>query len=533
MFTKTVIRISVSIAIYAILAVPITALAGSFLDQLLMPGEVVAPHAHLEKRCEACHEKAKKANQNRLCLGCHDHENVLNDIQTGQGYHGRLRDARGTPCKHCHTEHKGRDARVVPLDKESFDHRLTDFELLGRHVSVGCSACHISDKRFSEAPGECIGCHEKDDVHSNKLGRDCGKCHVDRGWKTQEFDHSRDTDYELEGKHRDVECKLCHAGEIYKKTPKECVSCHRINDRHGGQYGQKCNTCHLPQDWKELRFNHDRDTKFRLKGRHRNTVCESCHRGNLYERSLSRRCSSCHKGDDVHKGRNGAECQECHSEAKWGKIAFDHDQDTKFRLRGRHRETACQACHIESAKKVELKSDCISCHEADDVHKDKESKSCASCHNESGWNKDLFFEHDITRFPLIGQHSVLACEACHSSGEYKETDSECKVCHVKDDAHKGRLGDKCETCHNPNGWGIWLFDHDKQTDYPLEGSHEGLSCEACHRRESQDSLKLDRQCISCHRDDDEHRGSYGRLCDRCHNTESFLKIKRGHSLVGR
>ena len=47
----------------------------------------------------------------------------------------------------------------------------------------------------------------------------------------------------------------------------------------------------------------------------------------------------------------------------------------------------------------------------------------------------------------------------------------CKACHAGDDAHKGTLGGGCESCHTPAGWARWSFDHERQTDYPLEGAH--------------------------------------------------------------
>ena len=51
----------------------------------------------------------------------------------------------------------------------------------------------------------------------------------------------------------------------------------------------------------------------------------------------------------------------------------------------------------------------------DDVHKGQVGKKCERCHNQSGWTKEVFFDHDLARFPLIGIHAITPCEECHLS----------------------------------------------------------------------------------------------------------------------
>jgi hypothetical protein len=87
--------------------------------------------------------------------------------------------------------------------------------------------------------------------------------------------------------------------------------------------------------------------------------------------------------------------------------------------------------------------------------------------------------------------------------------------------HRQRLGTHCETCHNPNAWSLWEFDHDAGTGFRLDGGHRGIDCHACHKLPVRHGISLATSCDSCHRQDDIHDGQFGRHCDRCHNTESF------------
>ena len=56
------------------------------------------------------------------------------------------------------------------------------------------------------------------------------------------------------------------------------------------------------------------------------------------------------------------------------------------------------------------------------------------------------------------------------------------------------LGDACEECHNPNAWSLWMFDHNKQTEFELEGKHEGLECKACHTEPLKKGKKMPQEC---------------------------------------
>lgn len=497
------------------------AMAGT-IETLIMPGKLIEGHAKYEENCNECHQPFSKEKQSTLCQNCH--EEVDADIMNGEGYHGRA-ELGETECRHCHTDHIGRDADIIKLGSETFDHDVTDYALKGAHTVAPCEACHVEGKKYREAPAECFSCHEEDDIHKGSLGEKCADCHTERSWRQSEFDHDK-TDFPLHEKHVEVDCNSCHISTQYKETTKDCYGCHQLNDVHGGRYGVKCKDCHSEKGWDHSRFDHDRDTKYPLKGKHRKTECDVCHTGDLYkeEDKLETECISCHRSDDEHSGRYGDKCESCHTPEDWKKSKYDHDK-TEFPLRGKHEEVSCSSCHRGDVYNEKLGTGCHSCHAADDVHMGQEGKQCQQCHNEHGWIEQIRFDHDMANFPLIGLHAVAPCEECHIDSAFKTAASDCNACHQPDDVHKQQLGLNCEACHNPNGWSLWEFDHNVQTEYELEGKHEGIDCLLCHTTNAAKGIKLSSSCADCHRKDDVHDGQFGRYCERCHNTESFETVE--------
>jgi hypothetical protein len=499
---------------------PAVAINADTLESLLMPGPVIKAHEKYEDKCDQCHDTSDNKMQGQLCVQCHDHENILDDLSDKTGFHGRIPKSEQMDCKHCHTEHQGRNANVILLNPSTFNHQETDFPLKGTHLKTSCSACHKKEKKYSEAPGDCYSCHKKSDAHDGKQGKKCGDCHKATNWKETGFDHD-DTDFPLKGAHEETSCNACHINKKYKDTPKTCISCHQINDVHRGEFGKKCEACHNSKKWTEAKFDHNKETDFPLYGKHKKAACDSCHTGGDTKKEMPTKCYECHKNDDNHKGRYGKKCNDCHRSSAWNKQKFDHNKKTDFPLHGKHSKVTCDSCHKGDLYEDELTTKCIDCHKKDDAHKGEQGKECDSCHNEKGWRTKVLFDHDITNFPLIGIHAATQCEECHLSSEFGATESECNACHASDDVHKTRLGTDCETCHSPNSWLAWFFDHDKATRFEIDGAHKDLGCYDCHRSNSEGKLKASKDCISCHRTDDIHNRQFGGQCDNCHTTKSF------------
>lgn len=505
-----------------------TETAAADIETLVMPGPVIAGHADIESTCSSCHARFSRDKQRELCLDCHDHEDVAGDVSAGVGFHGLSAEVAEQTCAACHTEHVGRDADVVGLDPETFDHEVTDFPLTGGHIEVDCEDCHAPDEKYRAAPQGCVDCHLEDDNHDGGLGEECADCHVTKDWLTTEFDHEATSDYALTGGHADIECTDCHIDNSFEKTPTECIDCHREDDEHRGSNGDDCAFCHVTRSWDESSFDHERETEFALLGKHGEIACSDCHVDNIFDAPLEAECISCHLEDDEHDGLNGTQCDDCHDNTDWADVTFDHARDTEFELLGKHAEAECSDCHTEPVWEVALESDCSSCHLEDDPHDGQQGEQCGDCHNEKGWQDAVVFDHGLTRFPLVGKHVETECEDCHETPQFQDASEQCIDCHQEDDSHEASLGTQCGDCHNPNDWLLWEFDHDLQTDFLLEGAHFELACNDCHRVPVTERIALASQCGACHRRDDVHDGQFGKDCERCHTTESFEGATRIH-----
>jgi hypothetical protein len=495
------------------------------LERLVMPGPVSGAHAQYESECASCHVRFERQSQRQLCLDCH--KAIADDLAAGAGFHSKSPDVGGKECATCHTEHEGRAADIVKLDRKKFDHRLTDFALTGKHSAVECDACHAAGKPLHPLAAECVSCHRKDDRHHGNLGETCADCHADTGWKDVRFDHTAKTGYELTGSHAPLACASCHAEERYAETPKTCVGCHREDDKHAGKNGRECRDCHTTGKWTDVKFDHFARSGFALRGGHAGLACESCHEGNKLEVKLPKDCYGCHADVDSHAGSNGRQCDDCHRATQWSDVSFDHARDTKFALRGAHAALDCQTCHVQPAKVVALSQDCASCHADDDPHRGQLGKACASCHGDVEWKTNVRFDHDFARFPLVGKHRAVECNDCHATPAFHDANKECIECHADKDVHEGRFSKDCASCHDPSTWTHWVFDHAKQARFPLDGAHAALGCRSCHRDPlpADGVIRLPQTCGGCHRKDDVHDGEFGERCEQCHGTESFRALR--------
>jgi hypothetical protein len=451
-----------------ILSVSTFAAKADTVELVMMPGKVIEGHAKYEAECEKCHVKFDQDGQKLTCLTCHTDQ--AKDVREHKRFHGRTQDK---DCHECHTDHKGREAKIAVVDKIAFDHGETGFALRDKHQATKCDRCHKASAKYRLAPADCSSCHKTDDDkngHRGELGPDCAKCHSEKSWKDAKFDHDQTRFPISAGKHKDVKCKECHIDRHYKKTPKECNACHKKIDQekgHKGLYGVKCATCHVDKSWKEIHFNHDKSTKYHLKGKHKDTKCDQCHPANrpLYKQNLSSKCIACHKKDDKEKGHQGSL-----------------------------------------------------------------GDKCESCHNEKTW-KGAPFDHNKSHFPLTGAHIKVLCKKCHLTATFKGAQKDCYFCHAKDDnkVHVKTLGSKCEPCHNTRSWQSWDFNHNK-TSFKLAGKHANLKCKECHMtpmKRNDGKLMPSRTCGSCHMREDVHNGGFGSSCDRCHVGTDWRTLRVG------
>jgi len=179
---------------------------------------------------------------------------------------------------------------------------------------------------------------------------------------------------------------------------------------------------------------------------------------------------------------------------------------------------------------------------------------CSDCHTTERWNdvKPENFNHDQTKFPLVGQHKLVHCRQCHPTLVFSEAPTRCSECHA--DIHQQTVGSDCERCHTPESWLVKrskVKDIHQQSGFPLVGSHATADCQRCHVSGSRQRYEvINTECYSCHRDKYEatttpnHQAAgFGTDCNRCHNMvgrtwiglgqgfeHGFFPLKGGHQL---
>lgn len=317
---------------------------------------------HGKVQCEGCHEPGKRFREApSRCNDCHGRK----DPHVG---------TQGTACDTCHTEATWKTVR--------FDHGTASFRLEGRHREARCEGCHKT-MRFKPTAGNCYACHDKHDKHQGSFGNACDSCHTARAWKGTEFDHSRKTKFPLRDRHARTSCAKCHRGGLAAaQTPTKCHECHERDDKHRGLLGPTCEQCHVPTEWRRATFEHDRKTRFPLRGRHAERRCPDCHRASVREEHLDTKCVSCHRDDDVHRGRQGPRCEKCHDERAWTReVLVDHDE-TPFPLTGAHARAACLRCHLSPVFR-DVARECVRCHEEDAGGHCQQGRDCERCHDTS------------------------------------------------------------------------------------------------------------------------------------------------------
>lgn len=287
------------------------------------------------------------------------------------------------------------------------------------------------------------------------------------------------------------------------------------------------------------------------------TNCTKCHV--LGEKLTNAKCLDCHteikelvnskKGYHASKEVSGKECFTCHSDhhgrnfkiINFDKDKFDHRQ-AGYELLGKHMVIECTACHKAEFIKVKksqrselsylgLQTDCRICHL--DYHQNTLPANCATCHNFAAFKPAPLFDHQKSKYPLLGKHAKIDCEKCHkieiqNGKKFQHFTgiqfNSCTNCHK--DPHSNKFGQVCNKCHNEESFhnitGLKTFDHSK-TNYPLTGKHLSVNCVACHKGIYNVPIKHD-LCKDCHTD--YHKGQFAKNgvspdCAECHNTEGY------------
>jgi hypothetical protein len=241
-------------------------------------------------------------------------------------------------------------------------------------------------------------------------------------------------------------------------------------------------------------------------------------------------------------------CQNCHSAAAWKPIRaipeFDHNK-TRYPLRGMHQDVACVQCHTKLVF-TNVATACAYCHA--DIHRGQFGSGCEQCHTVKGWNVSIrsIRDHE-NRFPLLGAHGTLDCEACHkgaATGQYQGLSTQCYSCHAQvyaraTNPNHALLGfpTTCDQCHSVDTWLNARFDHNAPSiGFPLTGAHTRVTCDQCHTAANP---KPGSACASCHlRDYQSARNpshialNFSQNCALCHTTAAWSPATFDHNSVG-
>lgn len=309
-------------------------------------------------------------------------------------------------------------------------------------------------------------------------------------------------------------------------------------------FPKDCSLCHAGGSWSRIRedfvFDHAKETGVPLRGAHAKAECLRCHNDRGPVQLFSQRgCAGCH--EDVHRGKQGSDCQSCHGEASWkvDDALLAHNK-TRFPLYGAHATVGCFRCHpgAQVGNFERTSTDCATCHQADAAATSSPNhtangwlQGCQDCHAPVSWGPQNF---NHSAWPLTGVHLTTACTACHQNNVFTAAPTQCVGCHqanydsTSNPPHaSSSIPTTCQSCHQTSGWQPASFDHAQApANYPLTGAHTSVACVNCHTGGVYTNTP--NQCVDCHLANytstthPPHASSgLPQTCADCHNTSSW------------
>ena len=285
--------------------------------------------------------------------------------------------------------------------------------------------------------------------------------------------------------------------------------------------------------------------------------CEACHSAPWDSTTMADLCINCHGAiaqqmqsmvalhGAMYQRDPRLECRDCHTEHRGAEAPLTIMQSGEFphellgysleghKLTAQREPFTCADCHYDDISTF-ASDTCDTCHRQMDppfaqVHLLSFGSACLDCHD----GVDVFgkqFNHNVSRFRLIGKHQEVECVLCHvdarSLADFQTAPQDCYACHRTDDAHALRFGADCSLCHTPDDWESATFDHNLAA-FKLEGKHAQVACEDCHQNGVYQGTPS--ECYACHRQDDEHNGRFGMDCAACHAPQSWDAVTFDHN----
>jgi hypothetical protein len=502
---------------------------------------------HVTTPCQSCHINGNYKLAYSDCYSCHATDFA---VPTNPNH---VTASFSHVCETCHT--------TTVWKPSTFSHSSTKLPLTGAHVTTPCQSCHTNGN-YKLAYTDCYACHAAEfakPTNPNHLTANfshaCETCHTTTVWKPSTFSHSA-TKFPLTGTHIATACQACHTNGNYQLVYTDCYPCHTtdfarpVNPNHvTGMLDHRCETCHSTTAWLPSTFNHG-STRFALTGTHVTTPCQSCHVNGNYKLVYTD-CYSCHAADFAkpanpnHVAANFSHaCETCHTTTVWKPSTFNHST-TKFALTGTHAATPCQSCHVNGNYQLAY-TNCYQCHAADFAGATNPnhaagnfSQNCQTCHNTTAW-QPATFDHNTTKLPLTGAHVAVACQTCHTNGNYQLVYSTCYQCHASDftgatnpNHVAGNFSQSCQTCHTTTAWRPATFNH-STTKFALTGAHLAVPCQTCHTGGNYQLVYTN--CYQCHGTDftgatnpNHVSGGFSQTCQTCHTTTAWQPASFDHT----
>ena len=224
---------------------------------------------HIRVECSGCHVTGDFTSTPSDCFSCHQRDDKHNN-------------QFGVNCALCHTT-----AGWLPVN---INHDLFTFKLTGRHASVACTGCHVNGD-FKSTPRDCFSCHQQNDNHNGRFGRNCAACHSTSGWLPATFDHNLSR-FPLTGAHLGLNCTQCHGSGNFQGLSTVCAACHAEPAIHAGVFGTDCAQCHNTSNW-NASFSHPGGCGGNCIN-HEHATCQDCHTVNY----SSATCTKCHDSNN-------------------------------------------------------------------------------------------------------------------------------------------------------------------------------------------------------------------------------------------
>lgn len=174
---------------------------------------------HTTTLCQQCHVNGNYQLTYSSCYQCHQSD------FTGTTNPNHVTSNFSHTCQTCHS--------TTDWSGAAFDHATTNFALTGKHATIQCQDCHVSNN-YQLTYTACYQCHQTDfAVPTNpnhvtlNFDHNCQTCHTTNVWKPSTFNHDQLYFKINSGAHHGkwTACTDCHTNNS-NYADFSCLNCH-------------------------------------------------------------------------------------------------------------------------------------------------------------------------------------------------------------------------------------------------------------------------------------------------------------------